>query len=118
MALAGGLLVWRRWEFLAQRHSCCFYPWLSPHAGYRIVLVAQGQAAVQIELLPTGRAINFEPGQFGFLSFQAEGLREPNPFTLAGAPSGNGRVVKRLQRSRQHWKSRALFRRITILLRK
>ena len=52
-----------------------------------------GQAAVRIELLPTGRAIDFKPGQFGFLSLQVEGLREPHPFTLAGAPDAKGRVV-------------------------
>lgn len=69
------------------------YPWLSPHAEYRIVAVAPGPAAARIDLLPTGRAIQFHPGQFGFLSMQAEGLREPHPFTLAGAAAADGRVV-------------------------
>ncbi|HQZ62627.1 MAG TPA: ferredoxin reductase family protein [Dokdonella sp.] len=69
------------------------YPWLSSHADYRIVGVTPGQSAVRIELLPTGRAIAFRPGQFGFLVLQVEGLREPHPFTLAGAPDAEGRVV-------------------------
>jgi predicted ferric reductase len=69
------------------------YRWLSPHADYRVVAVTPGQAAVRIELLPTGRAINFKPGQFGFLSLKSEGLREAHPFTLAGAPGPEGRVA-------------------------
>jgi predicted ferric reductase len=69
------------------------YPWLSPHADYRIVNVTPGAAAVRLELLPTGRPIDFRPGQFGFLSLHAEGLREPHPFTLAAAPEADGRVV-------------------------
>ncbi len=69
------------------------YPWLSSHADYRIVSVTPGQAAVRIELLPTGRRIAFKPGQFGFLVLHVEGLREPHPFTLAGAPDAEGRVV-------------------------
>jgi predicted ferric reductase len=69
------------------------YPWLSPHAEYRIVAVVPGPAAARIELLPTGTGIKFHPGQFGFLSVQAEGLREPHPFTLAGAEATDGRVV-------------------------
>lgn len=69
------------------------YPWLSPHADYRIVAVTSGPVAVRIELMPTSRAIEFKPGQFGFLSLQAEGLREPHPFTLAGASGPDGRVV-------------------------
>lgn len=69
------------------------YPWLSAHADYRIVAVTAGQDALQIDLVPSERAINFRPGQFGFLSLQAEGLREPHPFTLAGAPGPDGRVV-------------------------
>lgn len=73
------------WKLLA-------YPWLSRHADYRVVAVARSEAAVRIEMLPTGKAITFLPGQFGFLSMQVEGLREPHPFTFAGA-GVDGRVV-------------------------
>lgn len=69
------------------------YPWLSPLADYRILAVTPGPAAVRIELLPVGRAIDFRPGQFGFLSLQVEGLREPHPFTIAAAPGDDGRVA-------------------------
>ena len=84
MALAG--TAGAAWKLL-------LYPWLSPHAEYRIVTIVPGPEAARIELLPTGRSIAFQPGQFGFLSVQAEGLREPHPFTLAGAAAADGRVV-------------------------
>ena len=69
------------------------YPWFSPHADYRIVAVEHGPNALRIELAPTRRGIAFKPGQFGFLRLEAEGLREPHPFTLAGAPRPDGHVV-------------------------
>jgi predicted ferric reductase len=70
-----------------------FYPWLSPHDEYRIVGIDHGTAAARIQLLPVRSAIRFQPGQFGFLSLKVEGLREPHPFTLAGAAAADGRVV-------------------------
>jgi hypothetical protein len=84
--LAGLGVAGAAWKLL-------LYPWLSSQAGYRIVEVTPGPGAVRLELLPTGRALNFAPGQFGFLGLQVEGLRAPHPFTLAGAPDADGRVV-------------------------
>jgi predicted ferric reductase len=69
------------------------YPWLARHADYRVVAISRSEAAVRIEMLPTGKVIDFRPGQFGFLSMQVEGLREPHPFTFAGAGGKEGRVV-------------------------
>lgn len=69
------------------------YAWLSSHADYRIDSVTRGQQAVRIEMLPVGRPIEFKAGQFGFLSLQVEGLREPHPFTLACAPDADGRIA-------------------------
>jgi predicted ferric reductase len=59
----------------------------------RIVALVPGPAAARIELVSTGAGINFHPGQFRFLSVQAEVQREPHPFTLAGAEATDGRVV-------------------------
>jgi predicted ferric reductase len=69
------------------------YPWLSRHADYRVVGVTRSEAAVRIEMSPSGKPIRFLPGQFGFLSMQVDGLREPHPFTFAGAAGTDGRVV-------------------------
>lgn len=68
------------------------YPLLARHAEYRVVDVVNGGSAVQIDLLPTGRRIGFEPGQFGFILMKAQGLREPHPFTIATADSVDGRL--------------------------
>jgi predicted ferric reductase len=78
------------------------YPWLSPHAGYRIVEATPGPGAVRLELLPTGKPIEFEAGQFGFLGLQVEGLRAPHPFTLACAPDDAGRVVFMIRALGEH----------------
>lgn len=80
-------------RILGASWNLLLYRWLSSHADYRVVAVTPGQAAVRIELLPIGRAIDFKPGQFGFLSLKSDGLREPYPFTLAGAPGPEGRVA-------------------------
>ncbi|WAC59062.1 ferredoxin reductase family protein [Brevundimonas sp. SL130] len=68
------------------------YPFFARHAEYRVVEVISGGSAVQIDLLPTGRGIDFKPGQFGFLRMKAQGLREPHPFTIAAAGSDDRRV--------------------------
>lgn len=68
------------------------YPVLAPHAICRVLEVQSGPSAVRLRLQPEGRALDFVPGQFGFLSVQADGLREPHPFTFASAPRGQGGV--------------------------
>lgn len=77
---------------LAALWKLTLYPFLARHAEYRVVEVVKGGSAVQIDLLPTGRRIDFTPGQFGFLRMKAQGLREPHPFTIAAAGSDDGRL--------------------------
>ena len=77
---------------LAALWKLTLYPFLARHAEYRVVEVVEGGSAVQIDLLPTGRRIDFTPGQFGFLRMKAQGLREPHPFTIAAAGSEDGRL--------------------------
>ncbi|GAB2506276.1 ferric reductase-like transmembrane domain-containing protein [Arenimonas alkanexedens] len=61
------------------------YPFFANHAEYRITAVTPGPSSVQLALVPVGRGIAFEGGQFAFLRLNHEGLREPHPFTLASA---------------------------------
>lgn len=65
------------------------YPLFSRHARYRITAVTPGPSSVRLELMPVGRGIDFEAGQFGFLRVLHPGLREPHPFTLASAGSAD-----------------------------
>ena len=68
------------------------YPFVSPHAEYEVVSTSPGRAGLLLELAPVARAIEFVPGQFGFLSMKEEGLREPHPFTIASATHEKGHV--------------------------
>ena len=43
-------------------------------------------------LMPVGRPVLFEPGQFGFLRMKEDGLREPHPFTIASGNRPDGQV--------------------------
>ncbi|GGA76128.1 ferric reductase [Arenimonas soli] len=72
-------------------YKLLLYPFLSGHAEYRLVRVEAGVDSVRLELVPVGRVIPFEPGQFAFLRFLHPGLREPHPFTIA---SGGDQPVK------------------------
>lgn len=68
------------------------YPLHANHTEYEVVAVELGAAAAHIQLAPTSRAVDFVPGQFGFLRVKHEGLREPHPFTIASGSGGDGRV--------------------------
>jgi Predicted ferric reductase len=74
-------------------YKLLLYPFLSCHARYRLDAVSSGGGAVHLQLTPLGRAIPFEPGQFAFLSFEQEGLREPHPFTIACAGGDDGGIA-------------------------
>jgi len=57
---------------------------------YRVQdLVATGDA-VEIILVPESRGFSHRAGQFAFVSFEAEGLDEPHPFTLSCAAQEDG----------------------------
>lgn len=73
-------------------YKLVLYPFLSPHAEYRLIRIEPGVASVRLHLAPVGRRLAFAPGQFAFLRFLHPGLREPHPFTLAGASEPDGSV--------------------------
>lgn len=70
---------------IAAFYKLLLYRLLSPHAEYCIEQVSPGPSAIQLVMRPTGKGIQFEAGQFAFLSIQEPGLREPHPFTIASA---------------------------------
>ena len=51
--------------------------------GYRVARVTPHKAATIVDLDPTGSGVKMRPGGFAFVSFKAEGLREPHPFTVS-----------------------------------
>lgn len=45
-----------------------------------------GNSATELRLEPVGRGIRHRSGQLAFLRFDAPGMREPHPFSIASAP--------------------------------
>ena len=80
----------------AAGYKLLLYPFIASHAEYRVLGVSPGLAAMHVELAPVGQPLPFEPGQFGVIRVNEEGLREPHPFTIAaGAPQGHVHFVIR-----------------------
>lgn len=88
MWLAGLSLL----ALIAATYKLLLYPLFARHGHYRVVNVSRGAAAAEIELEPVSHRARFRAGHFGFLRMKAEGLREPHPFTIASAPSADGRI--------------------------
>lgn len=77
---------------VAAAYKLLLYPLVASHGHYQVVNVIRGPAAAEIELEPISHRAPFDPGHFGFLRMRADGLREPHPFTIASAPSPEGRI--------------------------
>jgi len=73
----------------AAAYKLLLYRFVSNHSEYRVVKATRTATALHLELEPVARAIAFRPGQFGFISLQEEGLREPHPFTIASGSDGH-----------------------------
>ncbi|KAF1722751.1 Predicted ferric reductase [Pseudoxanthomonas wuyuanensis] len=78
---------------IAAAYKLLLYPLLSQHAEYRLQAVSANASAVHLQLMPVGRKIPFVPGQFAFVSFKRDGLREPHPFTIASAANEDGSIA-------------------------
>ncbi len=77
---------------IAAAYKLLLYPLVARHGHYRVVNVSRGPAAAEIELEPVSHHARFHAGHFGFLRMKSDGLREPHPFTIASAPSADGRI--------------------------
>ncbi|MGG4776058.1 ferric reductase-like transmembrane domain-containing protein [Paenalcaligenes sp. Me52] len=77
---------------VAALYKLLLYQFLAPGGSYKIVAVTQMHGSVQLELAPIGKGFPFQAGQFGFLSIQEKGLREPHPFSIASCYSENGNI--------------------------
>ncbi|TVR10387.1 MAG: hypothetical protein EA401_12245 [Planctomycetota bacterium] len=64
------------------------YRWLGPQYDHVVDEVRQvGDAVVELYLKPQGRAMVHEPGQFVYISLDANAVsREPHPFSISSAP--------------------------------
>ena len=78
---------------IAAAYKLLLYPVFSRHARYRLREVSANGSAVHLQLVPEGRSIPFLAGQFAFVSFEQDGLREPHPFTIASAGDADGGIA-------------------------
>lgn len=65
------------------------YRWFGPKYYYLVKKINRLGDILEIYLEPKGEKIPFIPGQFGFVRFDQEGLRETHPFSFSSSPDGN-----------------------------
>lgn len=65
-----------------------FYRWFGPLHDYAVASVEDvGDAITEISLKPKGRALHPAPGQFIYVSFDADAVnKEPHPFSISSSP--------------------------------
>ncbi len=63
---------------------------LRPSRTYQIASLRPEGTALSVEMMPTGPALRYRPGQFGFFSFIGANKPEPHPFTISSAPRVDG----------------------------
>jgi len=86
------LSIWHgTWVILALAayvHIRVFYRWFGPLYDYTVESVDDvGDAITEIILKPKGRSLRPAPGQFIYVSFDADAVnKEPHPFSLSSAP--------------------------------
>jgi predicted ferric reductase len=86
------LLVWHgTWVVVALAAYIqirVFYRWFGPLYDYTVESVDDiGDAITEISLKPKGRALRPAPGQFIYVSFDADAVnKEPHPFSISSSP--------------------------------
>lgn len=86
------LWVWHgTWVVLALAsyvHIRLFYRWFGPLYDYTVESVDEiGDAITEIMLKPKGRSLRPAPGQFIYVSFDADAVnKEPHPFSISSSP--------------------------------
>lgn len=74
-----GVLSWIYCAFLSK--------FLRPKLAYTVTDVRRhGKSVVDIRMVPAGKALEHQAGQFAFFSFDAHSPRERHPFTIASPP--------------------------------
>lgn len=65
------------------------YKWFGPRYGYSVEKINQIGDVLEVYLTPNNEGVKFKPGQFGFVSFEKEGLTEEHPFSFSSSPDDN-----------------------------
>lgn len=74
--------------FAAYIYIQVLYRWVGPIYDYSVASVEEiGDAITEIMLKPKGRTVHPTPGQFIYVSFDADAVnREPHPFSISSSP--------------------------------
>ena len=65
------------------------YPKKEKH-GFELVAVNRLERATEVVLKPKSRMFSFEPGQFAFITIDADGFKEAHPFTISSGSTEDG----------------------------
>lgn len=57
---------------------------------YKVAAIGHSGDALEISLAPQGAPLRHRAGQFAFISFDQDGLKENHPFTISKAPTEDG----------------------------
>ena len=79
-----GLFAWLFTQFAAPRLR---------QRAFTVDAVTPRGDTTQVTLQPQGHPMRWRPGQFAFLRAPGAGFSEPHPFTIASAPSPDGRLT-------------------------
>ncbi len=91
-----GVVAWVHTEFVASRLR---------RREFMVSAISRNGQAIEVTLMPRGRAMRWRPGQFAFVRAPEAGLSEPHPFTIASAPRPDG-ALKLSIRARGGWTRR------------
>ena len=61
-------------------------PFFPGPAIYKVSAVNRLGGATEVVLMPEGKGIRHQPGQFAFVAFDVPGLEEAHPYTISAAP--------------------------------
>lgn len=78
---------------LAWLYKSLLYPYLAKHYIYRVQsLVEKGGGVWELNLKPTGARMNYEPGEFAFISVRGNPNvpAEPHPFSISSSSHQHG----------------------------
>lgn len=62
------------------------YKWFGPRYGYVVTKTVLLGDVLEIYLMPENESIKYKPGQFAFVSFDKDGIREAHPFSFSSSP--------------------------------
>lgn len=91
--LAVWMYAWMSVAFVCGIYMLFGYRWIGHINTYEVESIEKFQGSQEIWLKPKHKSLVYKPSQFVFASFLQDNLSsEPHPFSIANAPSEDGRI--------------------------